>query len=248
MYNAKWSPQEIATWWNRSIESEETRDAFPHFEKGRIGYVFNATESPVLRNIFLDPNDTSGQTNRYDGVVTSSDELNVLWDVAEINSMQSPPTPTSPPSTASPPPSDDNAPSSLRFDGIDTSAFINVGGSTELDFNQELTFEAWIKPERFGEQQVIAMRTGGDYSGWSVAIMCPAGAGPGCCGDHVDGALGFVARTMTSSDCIAAKSAKTPLRLGEWQHVAVVVDAPQADRRRAFLRRRCQRRPLLLLR
>ena len=41
MYNAKWSPQEIATWWNRSIESEETRDAFPHFEKGRIGYVFN---------------------------------------------------------------------------------------------------------------------------------------------------------------------------------------------------------------
>ena len=177
----------------------------------------------------------SRNTNRYDGVVTSSDESNVLWDVTESASMQSFEMPsTSSPPTASPPPFADNDASSLYFDGIDTSAFVNVSGSTDLDFDQEVTFEAWIKPEHFGEQQIVAMRTGGDYSGWSVAIMCPAGAGPagsGCCGDHVDGALGFVARTMTSSDCIAAKSAKTPLRLGEWQHVAVAVEAPQSGLR-----------------
>ena len=92
-----------------------------------------------------------------------------------------------------------------------------------------MTFEAWIKPERFGKFQFLAATEGfeGDRAGWSIAIMCPDGAGEGCCGDHVDGSLGFMARKAVSSDCANARSTKTSLTLDTWQHVAVSVDATQ---------------------
>ena len=125
------------------------------------------------------------------------------------------------------------APSSLRFNGVNASGFLKESsdGGKYLDFTSGgvVTFEAWIKPARFGKFQFLASTEGfgGDRAGWSIAIMCPTGAGEGCCGDHVDGSLGFMARKAVSSDCANARSSPTALALGTWQHVAVVVDATQ---------------------
>jgi hypothetical protein len=57
-------------------------------------------------------------------------------------------------------------------------------------FNLRHCIEAWIKPAagEFARTQTIAML---GYLGWGVQLMCPRGAGLGCCGDHLLGAVGF---------------------------------------------------------
>ena len=88
-----------------------------------------------------------------------------------------------------------------------------------------MTIEAWIKPEggdEFARLQTIAML--GDL-GWGVQLMCPEGAGLGCCGDHVLRSVGFFAQGTPSSDaCESTMSSTVGVALDEWSHIAVVVD------------------------
>jgi hypothetical protein len=173
----------------------------------------------------------------------------VTWDNADfVASPQFPAPPLPPPPSPSPPPFDASGPASVRFDGVDTviileNAYDSAHDRQLLGFSDQLTLEAWIKPERFDHLQYIAAGLSDSQSsplGWAVAIACPDGAGPGCCGDHVNGALMFVPRMFRSTDCVQAKSSTSPLRLNEWQHVAVSVDATPSsmNTRRDLIRRR----------
>jgi hypothetical protein len=57
---------------------------------------------------------------------------------------------------------------------------------------KSLSVEAWIKPDVDGEEiarlQTIAML---GHMGWGLQLMCPLGAGIGCCGDHLIRSVGF---------------------------------------------------------
>jgi hypothetical protein len=123
----------------------------------------------------------------------------------------------------------------VYFDGA--GAFGVVAHSARLKdavVNQALTVEAWIRPEE-GEgfsraQTIVAL---GEL-GWGVQLMCPEGAGLGCCGSHLDGALGFFADGDAASDvtlCERVMSSNASVPYGEWSHVAVVVDPPRTQTR-----------------
>ena len=89
-----------------------------------------------------------------------------------------------------------------------------------------MTIEAWIKPEsgdEFARLQTIAML--GDL-GWGVQLMCPEGAGLGCCGDHVMRSVGFFAQEhpLPSDACERTLSSTVGVALDEWSHIAIVVD------------------------
>ena len=234
VYAALWSASEINSWYDKpAAPATSTTRASPHFALGVLGYSFDAAQGNAVKNVFPDPDEGFYAGNRFDGVVTSRDAGDVVWDASDRASLASAPGYASPPSATSAPPFTDSAYSSLRFDGAETSAFLQESseGGKYLDFTDSgvMTLEAWIKPERFGKFQFLAATEGyeGDRAGWSIAIMCPDGAGEGCCGDHVDGSLGFMARKAVSSDCANARSTKTNLALGTWQHVAVSVDATE---------------------
>ncbi|MDC1215392.1 hypothetical protein N8152_01035, partial [bacterium] len=235
VYTALWSASEIGNWYDKpATAGNASTRASPHFARGILGYSFDDARGDDVLNVFPDPDDASFGGNRFDGQITSRDAGYVVWDVSNRATL-SPAIgfPSPPPPAAPPPPFNGQGPSSLRFNGGNTSAFLKESseGGRYLDFTDSglMTFEAWIKPERFGKFQFLAAAEGfeGDREGWSVAIMCPEGAGDGCCGDHVDGSLGFMARKAVSSDCTNARSTKTSLALGMWQHVAVSVDATQ---------------------
>ena len=78
-------------------------------------------------------------------------------------------------------------------------------------------------------QPIVAL---GDM-GWGLHLMC-AGGGEfgnetdwrGCCGHHVDGALGFMSslEALTGEECAAVPSSSAAVTLGQWNHIAVAVD------------------------
>jgi hypothetical protein len=116
----------------------------------------------------------------------------------------------------------------VYFDGA--GAFGVVAHSARLKravLDQALTVEAWVRPEEsegFSRAQSIAAL--GEL-GWGVQLMCPEGAGFGCCGAHLDGALGFFADGAVASNvslCERVMSSNETVPYGEWSHVAVVVD------------------------
>jgi hypothetical protein len=227
VYAALWSATEINSWYDKpAAPATSTTRASPHFALGVLGYSFDGARGNAVKNVFPDPDEGYYAGNRFDGVITSRDAGDVVWDASDRASLASAPGYSPPPSATPAPPFTDSY-SSLRFDGAETSAFLQESseGGKYLDFTDSgvMTLEAWIKPERFGKFQFLAATEGyeGDRAGWSIAIMCPDGAGEGCCGDHVDGSLGFMARKAVSSDCANARSTKTSLTLGTWQHVAV---------------------------
>jgi hypothetical protein len=192
-------------------------------------------------------------TAGYNAIIRSSDDSNVLWDITEIPSIEvpgspavmspppspspSPPPPPVPPPVSPPPPGrfqEQAGDAAVYFDGA--GAFGVVAHSARLKdavVNQALTVEAWIRPEE-GEgfsraQTIVAL---GEL-GWGVQLMCPEGAGLGCCGSHLDGALGFFADGNAASDvtlCERVMSSNASVPYGEWSHVAVVVD-PRGQRR-----------------
>jgi hypothetical protein len=192
-------------------------------------------------------------TAGYNAIIRSSDDSNVLWDITEIPSIEvpgspavmspppspspSPPPPPVPPPVSPPPPGrfqEQAGDAAVYFDGA--GAFGVVAHSARLKdavVNQALTVEAWIRPEE-GEgfsraQTIVAL---GEL-GWGVQLMCPEGAGLGCCGSHLDGALGFFADGDAASDvtlCERVMSSNASVPYGEWSHVAVVVD-PRGHRR-----------------
>jgi hypothetical protein len=235
VYAALWSASDISSWYDKpAAPATSTTRASPHFALGVLGYSFDGARGNAVKNVFPDPDEGFYAGNRFDGVITSRDAGDVVWDASDRASLTSAPEYASPPPSHSPSPSfAGSSNSSLRFDGAEASAFLKESseGGKYLDFTDSgvMTFEAWIKPERFGKFQFLAATEGfdGDRAGWSIAIMCPDGAGEGCCGDHVDGSLGFMARKAVSSDCANARSTKTSLTLDTWQHVAVSVDATQ---------------------
>ena len=77
---------------------------------------------------------------------------------------------------------------SLKFDRNEHSIATTSGdGIQPVILAGKLTFEAWIKPTSIDVSQAIAA-LGTD--GWQVLLMC-GGPGLGCCGDHVNGSIGF---------------------------------------------------------
>ena len=90
-----------------------------------------------------------------------------------------------------------------------------------------LTVEVWIKPdggdEDFARLQTIAML---GHMGWGLQLMCPKGAGLGCCGSHLIRSVGFLmpGDNLTNDTCANTMSSNKSVPLGKWTHVAVVVN------------------------
>ena len=109
---------------------------------------------------------------------------------------------------------------SLKFDRNEHSIATTSGdGIQPVILAGKLTFEAWIKPTSIDVSQAIAA-LGTD--GWQVLLMC-GGPGLGCCGDHVNGSIGF----WMDSECKSTPSSKVGVQENEWSHIAVVVDVHQ---------------------
>ena len=123
-------------------------------------------------------------------------------------------------------------PSALRFNGHDTQVAVTINGTTH-DLTEHfaprdaLTFEAWVRPSRIDKTQFIASV---ENYGWGVSIMCNAATGTTCCGDHVDGAIGFWTHSAPDRDnCANTISSDVGLEAGVWKHVAVVVSVTDYD-------------------
>jgi hypothetical protein len=57
--------------------------------------------------------------------------------------------------------------------------------------------------------------------------LVPLHKGTGCCGNQVNGAVGFWTHASpNTSNCANTFSSKTGLQINKWQHIAVVVGAP----------------------
>jgi hypothetical protein len=223
--NAEWSAAEVAAWRNRHFEAW-----MPGYEKVILGFKFDKGFGYTVVNAF----NLAGQPGaKFDATVNTTDANAVVWNIADkvtLTSFEHPPPPSPPPS--SPPPR--VGPSSLYFNGVDITALQRMHSS--ILFDARITFEAWIKPESVTAYQHIAeMGWGGSGSGsgssakktgWAVGLMCGAGHGPTCCGDHVNGAVGWIADNKGSSTaCLVAKSSTVGLKPNVWQHIAVAVDA-----------------------
>jgi hypothetical protein len=89
----------------------------------------------------------------------------------------------------------------------------------------------WVKP--MGPDFVMQPIVGLGDLGWGLSLMC-GGTGlfgnetdwRGCCGDHVDGSVGFLSslEQLTGEACAAVPSSTTGVTYGRWNHVAVTVD------------------------
>ena len=111
----------------------------------------------------------------------------------------------------------------MYFDGASTTVRVN----RTADFDdalqtEELTFEAWIRPDEEIRAQAVAML--GDL-GWGVMLMCnPSdGAGLGCCGHHLTNSIGFWTVPDPNDDeaCSKIPSSSEPVVRVEWNHMAV---------------------------
>ena len=187
-------------------------------------------------------------TKEYVMDLYSSDDDHILWNNgttkdAPLLGTPSPPMSPTPPNPPPPsPPAFPPAPPKARgkyeprvdegntavyFDGA--KSFGRIGNDASLlstANSQTMTIEAWIKPEsgdEFARLQTIAML--GDL-GWGVQLMCPEGAGLGCCGDHVMRSVGFFAQEhpLPSDACERTLSSTVGVALDEWSHIAIVVD------------------------
>ena len=106
---------------------------------------------------------------------------------------------------------------SLKFDRDEHSIATTSGdGIQSVITAGKLTFEAWIKPTSIDVSQAIAA-LGTD--GWQVLLMC-GGSGSGCCGDHVNGSIGF----WMDGECQSTPSSTVGVQVNVWSHIAVVVD------------------------
>ena len=112
-------------------------------------------------------------------------------------------------------------PSAFYFNGADQ--HIVVPFDPVMAPNDRLTIEAWIKPtgEPHQSEPIVVL---GDL-GWSVYLLC-GGDGHLCCGDHVNGSLGFLSKASahTADVCADAPSSEVPVTYGRWNHIAVTVD------------------------
>ena len=119
--------------------------------------------------------------------------------------------------------------SSFFFNGFDQ--YITTPFSPVLAPSDVLTVEVWVKP--MGPDFVMQPIVGLGDLGWGLSLMC-GGTGlfgnetdwRGCCGDHVDGSVGFLSslEQLAGEACAAVPSSTTGVTYGRWNHVAVTVD------------------------
>ena len=113
-----------------------------------------------------------------------------------------------------------NGPTSFYFNGVDQ--YVSVPFDPLMAPTEHLTVEAWIKPvaETIQSEPIVVL---GDM-GWSMYLLC-GGGGHLCCGDHVNGSIGFLSHAMEGDVCADAPSSDRAVTYGRWNHVAVTVDA-----------------------
>ena len=88
--------------------------------------------------------------------------------------------------------------------------------TSAFNFNLRRHIEAWINPQ-VGEARAQTIIMLG-YLGWGVQLMCPEGAGLGCCGDHLLGAVGFFngQDADPNTTCANTPSSNRSVAYGVW--------------------------------
>uniref|UniRef100_A0A7S0STQ1 LamG-like jellyroll fold domain-containing protein n=1 Tax=Mantoniella antarctica TaxID=81844 RepID=A0A7S0STQ1_9CHLO len=118
----------------------------------------------------------------------------------------------------------------LRAHYSTTSQSFSVPHDAALAPATTMTFEAWIYPVLGGKTQTLVALGG---QGWRVMLMC-GGAGSTCCGSHVTDSVGFwmgesPTGVTAGQECVETPSSTAAVTIGEWTHIAVVVDLGPKD-------------------
>ena len=116
----------------------------------------------------------------------------------------------------------DESNASISFDGL--TAYGHVPYTSDLEFDDELTFEAWIKANDHKPGTIAAM----DKNGWGVFKLCSQGSHgieSGCCQERTHNSIAFFPGQSISTDgiCSSAFSTEDAILIGQWTHILVTV-------------------------
>lgn len=98
-----------------------------------------------------------------------------------------------------------NIPNALNFTGT---TYVNCGNVANMDFINDFTVEAWIKPSTFGSRQRIFSKGNGGTGGWGFGLN--------------GGNDQLIFTTYNVQDYVTTT---VPVVLNTWQHIAMVMQA-----------------------